>query len=41
LLNNINNKEDSSKPEKGNGNKMIYAEACTVHTAQAKKTIGK
>jgi len=29
LLNNINNKENNSKPEKEHSDKMIYVETCT------------
>jgi len=36
LLKNINNKENNSKPEKGNSDKTTYIETCTD-----KKTIGK
>jgi len=36
LLNNTNNKENNSKPEKEHSDKTIYVETCTN-----KKTIGK
>jgi len=36
LLNNINNKENNSKPEKGHSDKTIYVKKC-----RRKKTIGK
>jgi len=36
LLNNINNKQHNSRPEKGHSDKTIYVETCTN-----KKTIGK
>jgi len=39
LLNNINNKENNSKPEKGYSDKTIYDKTCTI--AHAKKTIGE
>jgi len=39
LLNNINNKENRSKPEKGHSNKTYFVETCTVaHIAQAEKS---
>jgi len=41
LLNNINSKENNSKPEKGHSKKTIFVETCTLHNAQAEKTIGK
>jgi len=38
LLNNINNKENNSKPENGHSSKTIFVETCTVaHIAQAEK----
>jgi len=32
MLNNINNKENNSKPEKGHGDKILFVETCTLHT---------
>jgi len=39
LLNNINDKENNSKPENGHSNKTIFVETCTLH--RLRKTIGK